>query len=174
MWLVVAFQLTKERAVLARAGDDVNLGGLCALILQALCQAGLGKGILGQQLCKVHLDGILQNDVVLVCDQNVVNEPKCSALQTWHQGVCLFFEKISGFPNVFSYIFEGFRYISEDPHGLVSCPKAWVGCEQPAQNDQCKTFQCILVGEAQTGAVLAVWRTHQQLQVLSSYAWHST
>ena len=74
--------LTQERAVLARAGDDMDLGGSAALILQALRQARLGKGIFGQQPPKVHLDGVFKNDVMLVCHQNVMNEAKGSTLET--------------------------------------------------------------------------------------------
>ena len=33
--------------------------GLGLLVLQALCQARLGHRVLGQQLAKVHVDGVL-------------------------------------------------------------------------------------------------------------------
>ncbi len=46
----------------------MDLGRFAALILQALCQAGFGHSILGQQLAEVHVDGVFKNNVVLICD----------------------------------------------------------------------------------------------------------
>lgn len=77
--------LTKNGALLPRASDDMYLCGFGLLILQALCQAGLGKGILAEHFAKVHLDGILQNDVMLICDQDVMNESKCASLPGQHK-----------------------------------------------------------------------------------------
>lgn len=62
---------------------------LAFLVLQALCQAGLGKSILAQQLAKVHLDWVLQNDIVLICDQDVMNKTKCTSLQHQHELVVI-------------------------------------------------------------------------------------
>ena len=78
-------RLTKNRALLSRAFDDMYLCGFAWLVLQAFCQAGFGKSILAQQLAKVHLDWILQNDIVLICNQDVMNETKCTSLQHWHE-----------------------------------------------------------------------------------------
>lgn len=47
----------------------MDLGGLAGLVLQALCQACFAQRILAQQLSKVHLDGVLQHNVVLIRDQ---------------------------------------------------------------------------------------------------------
>lgn len=62
----------------------MDLGWLAALILQALGQAGLCHSVLGQQLAKVHVDGVLQDDIVLLCDEDVVNEAKGASLQQKH------------------------------------------------------------------------------------------
>ena len=59
--------------------------GFAWLVLQALCQAGLGKGVLAQQLAKVHLDRVLQDDIVLIGDQDVMYETKCTSLQHQHE-----------------------------------------------------------------------------------------
>ena len=61
------------------------LGGFAGFVLQALGEAGLGKGVLAQQFAKVHLDGVLQNDIVLICDQDVVNESEGTSLPNQHK-----------------------------------------------------------------------------------------
>lgn len=73
---------TEDRAGLAGSCDDMYLGWLCVLIFQALSQAGFGKNVLAQQLAKVHLDRVFQNDIVLICNQNVVNETKGASLHS--------------------------------------------------------------------------------------------
>ena len=50
------------------------------LELQTLCQAGAAEGVLGQQLAKVHADGVLQRDVVILSHQYVMEEAKCGPL----------------------------------------------------------------------------------------------
>lgn len=78
-------RLTKNRALLSWASHNMYLCWLALLVLQALSQAGLGKSILPKQLAKVHLDWVLQYDVVLICHQDVVNETKCTSLQHQHE-----------------------------------------------------------------------------------------
>ena len=72
--------LTKDGALLARPSDDMHLSGLAFLIPQALCQTGLGKGVFGEKLAIVHDDWVLQNDVVLICDQDVMDEAESASL----------------------------------------------------------------------------------------------
>ena len=59
--------------------------GLALLILQTLCQARFCPSILGQQLAIVHVNGVLQDDVVLIRDQDVMYEAKRAALQASKQ-----------------------------------------------------------------------------------------
>lgn len=58
----------------------MDFGWLAAFVLQAFCQAGFGHGVLCQQLAEVHADWVLKDDVVLICDQDVMNEAKCASL----------------------------------------------------------------------------------------------
>ena len=58
----------------------MDLGRLVRLVVQALCQAGSAQGVLAQQAPEVHLNGVLQQDVVLLCDQDVMNEAESAAL----------------------------------------------------------------------------------------------
>ncbi len=60
----------------------MDLGWLAALILQAFCQAGFGHSVLSQQLAKVHVDWVLKNNVMLICNQDVMNEAKCASLHS--------------------------------------------------------------------------------------------
>jgi len=62
----------------------MDLGWLAAFILQAFCQASFGHGVFSQQLAKVHVDWVLQNNVMLICDQDVMNEAKCASLHSLH------------------------------------------------------------------------------------------
>ncbi len=47
---------------------------------QAFGQASAAKGVLCQKLDKVHADGVLQRNVVVVCDQDVMEETKGGTL----------------------------------------------------------------------------------------------
>lgn len=72
--------LTTSRWRAAWAGDDVDARG-AVFKLQALGQAGAAEGVLCQELAKVHADGVLQRNVIVVRDEDVMEETECGTLQ---------------------------------------------------------------------------------------------
>ena len=66
----------------ARTGNEVDFGALAGIILQALRQAGAAGHVAQQQRAKIHADGVLQGNVVVLRHGNVMEESKPSTLHT--------------------------------------------------------------------------------------------